>query len=358
MWLWLEALDVWLFRDGRPFDAGSDHRAQSLFPAYPTVVQGAIRSHHLVVNRVDLANRSAISALVGTARSVGALRLRGPFLARREGGRIVRYLAQPADAVSLPDSPYMIRPASAPQLPPDGVLTSCPTSHLLGLAEAPARGEGGLWLREDHLLAYLQGQGAVGVPEAGLFARENRLGISRDDWRRTTKRELLYEVEFIRPCADVGLLIEVEGYGGWPHRGTMRIGGEGRAAWFEQVEADPWPHPPDPLPARFKVYFATPAWFDGGWQPADGAWARYFTGDVRLVAAALPRYEAVGGYDWAGNAHKPSRRYVPAGSVYYFECGGEARLRADLIQRAVTDCATAADYEAAIGFGQVMIEEW
>ncbi|HXG18262.1 MAG TPA: type III-B CRISPR module-associated Cmr3 family protein, partial [Methylomirabilota bacterium] len=44
MYLFLEAIDVWLFRDGRPFDARSDHRAESLFPPYPSVMQGAIRS--------------------------------------------------------------------------------------------------------------------------------------------------------------------------------------------------------------------------------------------------------------------------------------------------------------------------
>ena len=32
-----------------------------------------------------------------------------------------------------------------------------------------------------------------------------------------------------------GLLVEVEGYDGWPLTGVMRIGGEGRAARFEKV---------------------------------------------------------------------------------------------------------------------------
>jgi CRISPR-associated protein Cmr3 len=49
---------------------------------------------------------------------------------------------------------------------------------------------------------------------------------------------------------------------------------------------------------------------------------------------------------------KPARRYVPAGSVYYFECQGEARLRPDLVQNAITD------YGAQIGFGQVIVTNW
>src|SRR5690606_5208459 len=82
MELFLEPVDVWLFRDGRPFDALSDHRAESIFPPYPTVMQGAIRSHHLVVKGVDLSDRAAIEAAVGTATDFKGLRLRGPFIAK------------------------------------------------------------------------------------------------------------------------------------------------------------------------------------------------------------------------------------------------------------------------------------
>jgi len=52
--LFFEAVDVWLFRDGRPFTAGSDHVAHSVFPPYPSVMQGAIRSNQLVLLNVDL----------------------------------------------------------------------------------------------------------------------------------------------------------------------------------------------------------------------------------------------------------------------------------------------------------------
>lgn len=360
MWLFLQAVDVWLFRDGRPFDARSDHRARSLFPPYPTVMQGAIRSHYLVVKGVPLNEQSAIARLVGTRFDVKELRLRGPFLARRENGRIVRYFPQPADAASVSGQTHAIKPASTPKPPEDGVLTSCPTSHLLGLGDEPAKGEGGLWLREDHLRGYLRGSTVTGTASEDLFCRENRLGIGRDDSTRTSAEELLYEVEFIRPHRDVGLLVEVEGYEGWPDHGLMRIGGEGRAARFEQVQQDDltWADPLEPLPRRFKLYFATPTYFDGGWQPKDGDWSRFFAGDVRLVAAAVGRYESVGGYDWATNVQKPARRYVPAGSVYYFESDGQARFNPGLVQSAITDCPTGHPYEAAIGFGQVIIEEW
>src|SRR5579883_1778947 len=215
-----------------------------------------------------------------------------------------------------------------------------------------AAGRAALWLAEADLRAYLRGEPVRAVEGDTLFCRESRLGIGINDARRTSEEGALYEADFIRPRTDVGLLAEVQGYTGWPPRGLLRLGGEARGASFEQVSALRWPAPPDPLPARFKLYFATPTFFRDGWRPLGEDWGAYFDGGVELVAAAVGRYESVGGFDLARASHKPARRYVPAGSVYYFESGGAARLRPGLVQQAVTD------WGAAIGFGQILVEEW
>ena len=44
IWLRLEPEDVLLFRDGRPFNAGQDFRAEGSFPPQPAPVVGAIRA--------------------------------------------------------------------------------------------------------------------------------------------------------------------------------------------------------------------------------------------------------------------------------------------------------------------------
>jgi CRISPR-associated protein Cmr3 len=107
---------------------------------------------------------------------------------------------------------------------------------------------------------------------------------------------------------------------------------------------------PDPLPTHFKMYFATPTYFAGGWKPED--WNKFFDGHVELKTAALNRYQSLGGFDWASAQHKAARRYVPAGSVYHFEHDGTARPKPGLIQNAITD------FGAEIGFGQFIITEW
>lgn len=356
MKLFLEPIDVWLFRDGRPFDARSDHRAQSLFPPYPTVMQGIIRSHHLVIKRVDLRNQRAIEQAVGTATTYPpGFQMRGPFVARRTSEGIRRYFPLPADAVIQGGAIQ----ALAPIEPPAGVWTSVPTPQLLWYEGEPAKLGERWWLREDTLVAYLE-QGAVQIEEAeregcicqqgALFQRENRSGIGVDDTTRTTQEGALYEVEFVRVVPGVGLEVEVEGLDGWPERGVLRAGGEGRGAYFEASDAPAWPKAPNPLPPRFKVYLATPAYFEQGWRPRD--WQRFFDGRVECVSAALGRYESVGGFDLATNAHKPARRYVPAGSVYFFRSDGPASLKADLLNQALTDAG------AEIGFGQILIGRW
>jgi len=350
--LFLQPEDVWLFRDGRPFAAGGNYRARSLFPPLPSTVQGMLRSHHLlaVCRNIPLNDKQAIRDAVGDATNFPAgFRLRGPFVAREEGEgatrRIWRYFPLPEDATGK-DGTFR---ALAPAPPGDGVRTSCPTPWLLQEQELAKR-EGEWWLREDELLKYLDGDTAHAVPGDQLYLRESRLGFAQDAARRTVVEGMLFEVEYIRPCEGVGLYVEVEGLEGWPTQGALAAGGERRAARFRQVEAEPLPL--QPLPQRFKLYLATPTFFDRGWQPGD--WGRFFSGPTpALRAAAIGRYQSLGGFDLAADpndarAHKAARRYVPAGSVYFFESQGPARLKAD----------TLSDDPAPIGWGQFLVGTW
>jgi CRISPR-associated protein Cmr3 len=364
MQLFIEPLDVWLFRDGRPFDALSDHRAESVFPPYPSVMQGVIRSHQLALRGVDLHphNKQAIADEVGTGEDFRQLRIRGPLIARwdEQRKRLIRYFPRPADA-ALDGSQVH---ALTPQDPPAGIISSVPTRQWLLPAGEPQKPSAGDWLDEDALADYLDGKQVETVKTDTLFCKESRFGIAHDARTRTVREGALYEVEYVRPLANVGLWLAVEGYPGWPPTGVMRMGGEGRGGSYQVLANVPaWPAPLDPLPKRFKIYFAAPTYFDGGWQPVNGDWSRFFEGDVKLVAAAVNRFESVGGYDLARrpsdpNAHRPARRYVPAGSVYFFVAHGEARVRPDLIQGAITDFALKPNLGAEIGFGQVLIKEW
>lgn len=349
MQLFIAPMDVWLFRDGKPFDAESDHRATSLFPPYPSVMQGVIRSQHLVENKVNLNDRAQIEEWVGTTDKYGDLRLRGPFIAKWENEQLTRYFPVPADMAAQGDKfvPLEMREPDASEL-----LTNAPTEKLLYSRVEPTKKSPGQWLTQETLREALKGEAVCAVQSHKLFERESRFGIGREDNTRTTREGALYEAEFIRPCKNVGLYVEVSGYEGWQNNGVMRIGGEGRGATYEIITKPELALPKleGALPAKFKVYFATPTYFKNGWLPA--SWGKFFDGDVRLVAAAVNRYESIGGFDWANQSHKPAQRYVPAGSVYYLESDGTAKL-----QDHVLEMNAIADEGAQIGFGQIFIQE-
>jgi CRISPR-associated protein Cmr3 len=350
--LFLEPVDVWLFRDGRPFDAGSAHRAESMFPPYPTVIQGAIRTHQLEIKNIDFNDKSIIEKTVGKPDDYGNLRLRGPFLARIENGKVVRYFPQPADA--MVNEGIKLFPAQ-PTQPLSHLKTSQILPYLFSSKTLSGKQSDQLWLSQNTLIDYLDGKNVEGVRSNELYLSENRTGIGMVD-KRVVDEGMLYEVGTIRLKENVGLVVEMDGYDEpeWHQTGYFHLGGEKRLAYFSQKSIDELPLPSGELyQYRFKIYFATPTYFENGWQPS--SWKKFFEGNVKLIAAALSHYETVGGFNWVANpnsslAHRPARRFVPAGSVYYFE--GKSQLKSDLIQQAVTE------FGAEIGFGQIIIKEW
>lgn len=354
--LFLQPVDVWLFRDGRPFDAGSAHRAESLFPPYPTVIQGAFRTHKLVNAGINLGdrtkeNKEEIEKLVGISDTFGDIRLRGPFLARKENGKVNRYFPQPADAI-VQDKTWLI-PATPIEEKPSTIKTSQSLPLLLGLNDQSGKQDEPLWLSQSALMDYLAGKKVEGVESKKLFEIENRTGIGVGAGR-VVNEGMLYEIGFVRPMQDVGLLVEMHGYNQpeWQKPGILHLGGEKRMAQFQIEPADPLPPNPEQT-KRFKVYFTTPTFFEDGWQPK--VWSKFFSGQVELVGAAINRFETMGGFNWIANpneaiAHRSAKRFVPAGSVYYFK--GNAQLKPGLLQEAITD------FGAEIGFGQIIIKEW
>ena len=355
--LFIEAVDVWLFRDGRPFDASSYHRAESMFPPYPTVIQGALRTYELLRRDVNLNDPQAVQSAVGTADDMQELKLRGPFVAKRVNGLLTRYFPQPADAFSVngpksPDRSY-IRPASPPAALPAGVQTNLPAESLnpIGFDDPLTKGESRLWVAEEELIKYLRGETAEAVKAETLFMTEPHIGIGIESSRKTTRDGALYEVEFIRPLTGVGLSVEMQGYSGWPINGTLALGGESRMGFYSvQPALTPLLNSGHKITGTFKVYFATPACFELGWQPKN--WNQFFEGQVKLISAALTGFDSVGGFDYALRQHKPARRYVPAGSVYYFETDQEVSIKPSVLENGMTDEGI------GMGFGQIILEEY
>jgi CRISPR-associated protein Cmr3 len=345
--LFLEPVDVWFFRAGKPFTMGEDQWARSYFPPSPNTVQGAIRSRVLAAwGGVAALENAQLLELIGGPGSYGRLRLRGPFLARQENGKVVRYFPVPTDVVAPKDGGQLCRLHVGEW---DGAVVNPPADGLRPLL-SPIEGDFEAaqgWLSEPELGKYLQGQPFSLTPTPELFRREHRLGIGLEYKPKRPKEQRLYQAGFIRPADGVGLVVDV----GLeeendplralklPSDGWLALGGEARPARFRLVNADASSLSIDKS-ERFSLYFATPAYFMSGWRPNI---------QVRLVAAAAGRPQLIGGWDLVEQKPKPIRRYVPAGSVYFYET--DAPISVDL---PVTDNQN----EAHIGFGQVFVGQW
>lgn len=359
MKLFVEPVDVWLFRDGKPFDRGSDHRAKSIFPPLPTVMQGVIRTHHIELNGGIPAYLSR--RLPEVEKVIGppglpppeTFRLKGPFISQRLNNSkipydLYLYFPLPADAYRDGD----VYRALELQAPEKGIITDLEQAWLLWQrnGKKPAKQnemEGGVWLNLNALCEYLQ-EDKVPVEHTkngnNLFMRENRLGIGRDDRTRASTEGCIYEAEFIRTENDIGLYVEIKGLDGWPEKGVLGIGGEGHAGWYESVRVPEIKHSVDTNASRFKVVFLTPTFFQHGWQADE--WERLLGPGVTFKGAAVNRPLATGGFNLATKGQKPACRYVPAGSVYFFEGKPPVHLE------------TITQDGANIGFGQFIIGGW
>lgn len=349
MWLFLEALDVWMFRDGKPFNAGEGHIANTLFPPSAHTVQGALRTFILDVLNVNLKTyingqaAAEVYTLLGNPHDngnlLGQIQIYGPFVAKQyrdQEGQVTdyeRYLPLPHDITASKKLDLQFGNTPLRTLKPEDSTEAIDGRklHVLNI-EADDEAIEGFWVAERQFAEYLDGQElTVGdcEREENLFIREYRSGNAlRYDKRRVRSEEgMLYSASFIRPQSDVGLLIWVSDAiaNVLPDSGCFRMGGEGRSTRYTKLETHPI-ELPSPLhydwrtdKQRLKIVFLTPTYFSKGWLPELQGFTDF------LVATALGRYMAIGGWDLRLNQPRPIRRYIPAGSVYYFEFPDEQR---------------------------------
>lgn len=388
MWVLLEAEDVLLFRDSRPFTAGEDFRAEGLFPPLPPPVTGAIRSALLapILRRRGLTFRDLarherlrdVREALGTADTLGALYLAGPLVCSYVPGKYtpIPWFTLPADL--LGDHVPRLRD----DLPAPGVRRPQPAGlglgHMATLSaredqdNADADEDGGLWLTTEAMSGYLNGD--VKVARAVLKAdAEVRTGIQRAE-TNTAQAGRLYSAQMNRPEwrqeSAVGLLTRVElppSYELAPQ--FVPLGGEGRSVFLRPL--GDYSPPLDGVAerqaikdqigrdgGRFRLFLATAGVFSRGLIPSD------FPGKLLGVASGKPI--PVGGWDMAANAPRPLRRAVPAGAVYFGRLDkntpeaaeallSEFHLRTTLQGR---DALPEARYRAQMGFGLTLVGAW
>lgn len=368
-WIVLEPIDVLFFRDLRPFGAGSEHHAASLFPPYPSVTAGALRTVAMAAHGVQFDRPGSVSQHVARVwgrpgESAFSARLKGPFICHQ--GEILFPL--PADLDFREGKVVRLSPLDGRDT---DFFTSSLDLHGGGLRPLwwgenkgfQQSGEGPCFLAAADMERYLKGplpERAISASE--LWTTEARFGIALGV-HRTVREGMLYSLKAIRLQKEVGLALAVggEGESPLPEEGLLRLGGEGRMARWRFAGTRRWPEPGF-REGRFTWTLVTPAIFrDSGddappWLPANvRREARGYVLEeeglrARLVAVCLQSLSPVSGWDIVKKEAKPLRWAVPAGTVYYFELESGDPLKC----HAQSVSAVGANE----GFGIVLVGGW
>ncbi|GAB4362716.1 MAG: type III-B CRISPR module-associated protein Cmr3 [Methylohalobius crimeensis] len=329
-----------VFRSGRPFGHGGD--AESLRFPLPTTLAGAWRTLG-----ADQRKQSFSETLLEKP-------VWGPLAACRHEERIEPLFPKPADALYLkPEDTgkkqsYALKPGELPA----GSHCDLPEGlQPVFLDEAAGKGKpvsGPEWWSESSVNNWLLGK----TPGENL----NNLG-----WTGPQPSKRMH----VGPdtlASDPGLLFQTEGleftdrhkrYGlllradPLSTPATIRLGADGRlsSVW----EASNWPTMPESLADQLdtanliRLILVTPALFSAGWKP--GWLDEALTGSppgvegirLKLIAAVVPRWEPVSGWDLAKQKPRAVRRMVSAGAVYWFQVQDGREALSKLWMQPVSD---------------------
>jgi len=378
MRLFIEPVESLLFRTGRPFDAGQDSFAESLFPPTPETLQGAVRATIATYwdprkNFADAFNDLQLTNRIGDRDGYGRFRIIGLALGRyhkARPGAVERLFPPPAHIMKSGTQLHRLLPCL---LNKEVVITNFPEDVLYYLAPEgkpdddlkPLEG----WLTETELYRTLGTKDITDIETVkrdDIYQEEPRLGIAIQRGTKATEEGYLYQAMMIRmnhnPEHDYiyGFVVDINLVPLSPHdtllndeqiqqelhlptSGWMTLGGEQRSAHF-RVLSTPKKRTAILVRERSLLYLATPAAFETDWKPSSHP-APLNT----PLTAAINHYEPIGGWKLnpgdARGENKVMRRCVPAGSVYFFD-------------KRVAFPHTLTDYGMEIGYGINYEGEW
>lgn len=386
MQTWLvEPHDPLVFRDGKPFTAIPGARAVSIPFPMPSTVAGAVRTRSGKLQHngrfpagderviTELLNKQIIGPLLCTMGPDGTVQ--DLFLPAPQDALVLQ--RDPSDLVHGDLVPLVPREADDVQTNlPDGLRLLYPTQ----LAKAKSHKNAPRFWSWAQMLDWLQTPREaekVELASLGLRGLEYayRTHVSINAKTSTAQEGALFQtggLEFILAERDeeygrihlaqarqFGLLLVTDAE---LKSGPDFLGGERRVVCWREAQFD-LPGCPDTVRSvirqtkRGRLVLATPGVFKEGYLPT---WVKQVVSGVgvRVVAAAVPRYQAISGWDYKKKEPKPSRRLAPAGSVYFFEIEGEEMAIDYFIDSVWWKPISDAEQDRRDGFGVALVGVW
>ncbi len=330
----IEPVDIVFFRGNHLFGGAGQH-GDSLMPPWPSVFSGALRS--MLISR-DPGLWSGVHSGDGGLAGRLAQMLRVGFVTLVKGAEM--FFQPPADLmfIKVQDSDAIKIVALKPH--EIGAMRSSYDEALPMVLkpepEEKGKPESGYWLKASGMKRWLNGElpGANDLVETSkLWKTDYRLGIALDAAKWSAREHAIYTSDAVVLTKDIGFLVGVDATGNPDLHGTIRLGGDGRAAQVRPWDQTPPWQDSDLLDriaeaGRFKMILTTPGIFQNGWLPdfvtkqGEEYVFKYMGVTARLVTAKVGRFQVVSGWDLLRHEPKPAQRAVPAGSVYWFQVKG------------------------------------
>lgn len=373
LWL-LIPRDSLIFRDGRPFTAVPGERARSLPFPLPSTLAGAIRTMVGTDPKTGKFDSDRIPQLKD-------LSIRGPFLVElKEDGGVKEWLfPAPADAL-LVDAANPVRYSLAPLAQSPGTDYNLDGLYLVGPArmvkDKPISDPPRFWRRaalEDWLLQ--PADGPVNLEALGISGplREARIHVSIAPGTQTALPGALFQtsgLEFyykkdsssvpagLSQVQPLALAVETDAR---IRAGLGYLGGERRMAHWQPAEGGLPLCPPEIKQAivdqaHCRLLLITPAYFEQGFLPEWLVQAHKV--EVKVQAVALPRYQTQSGWDYNLRTPKPSRRLVPAGSVYFLSLQGNQAAREAFVDAVWLQAISDTSQSRLDGYGLALLGTW
>ncbi len=368
--LFIEPLDVLMFRNQRPFTA-KEIRVAKMGVISPLTFEGAIKSKifsrfcsqksylpqqfqrrkfpnedkkgfnesleelkHLVEEKIkkDSELKELLCAIGYTPLGYPSkLNVLGVFFAKKD--ELMEYFRLPKDVVIEEDKDNDKDYDKLAVLSPkkEFCFSWQGNDLCVGMADTSQVKSTDGFISFTSLMDYLNGKGFKQCKKAVLdrpYLTELRTGIELEKGIKKPVESALYTAEFMRLKEDFGFIVWYEFPEDFPFNNyfldetILRLGGEGRGAIAKLIEESKIDQT-DLIKQinkdkRFKLYLATPSYFNGCVPPKEKI--EHLLGlKLKLVSAFPGKPVYIGGYDFAMNREKPLRRWVDAGAVYYYE---------------------------------------
>jgi CRISPR-associated protein Cmr3 len=346
----IDALDTLFFRDSKTFTKGEDTWADTMFPPYPSVIYGALRSAYFAENIEELGKAAE------NDDPTKDLKINNIYLKQGED----LYFPYPMDCVENKET------KDKEILEPKEKFLSGKHTNLNGMKDLlqssfyTAETVKDSFVSSSSLKEYLtlEDKSPIAHKKSDFIELEPKIGIARSKQTRTSEEGMLYRVGMNRlesklkenKTNKISLVVNFEGLK--VKDGIMKMGGEGKAIRYETINDSIKIELPKISNGKFKLYLSTPAIFKKGWLP-DSFDKNSLEGTingvkVKLITAAIGKPVSIGGWDIKKGCPKTMRKAVPAGSVYYFKL-----TNPEDIDKLLSNChgKSISDFNANEGFG-------